>query len=97
MRLNGEIVNLNDRVFDISVQRGFGKVIRISENYFEVKFSNTTVRYDESGSQVGKEWQTLFWTRPMIVPPVKDEQNWNVKREMVDAIIQIVRDYRDYV
>ena len=97
MKLNGEIVNLQDRVFDISVQRGFGRVIKISSNYIEVKFSNTTVRYDEDGIQLNKDWQTLFWTKPLVMIPVKSESRWHVRKELFDKFLNLVQDYKDYI
>lgn len=97
MKLNGETIFVNDRVFDISTQRGYGKVTRIMDNTFEVKFDRYSVVYDSDGIQTGKLWQTLFWEKPLIINPSKNEQNWSTKRELVGEFFKIVKDYKDFI
>lgn len=97
MQLNGDEVFINDRVFDISAQRGYGIVVRITNTHFEVKYERYSVMYDEQGYQMGKPWQTVFWEKPLIVNPAKGEQNWAVRRQIVDDFFKIVKQYKDFV
>lgn len=94
MELNNEKVFLNDRVFDISPNRGYGTVTRITEDHIEVKFSRSSVRYDSDGVQAGRDWQTLFWDKPLIIKPMKEEHNWVQKVNMIDDFYEMMTKYK---
>lgn len=94
MELNGEKVFLNDRVFDISHNRGYGKVTRISESYIEVKFSVSSIRYDSEGFQINRQWQTLFWDKPLVIKPSKEDSHWSTKINMIDDFYKLMQNYK---
>lgn len=94
MELNNEKVFLNDRVFDVSHSRGYGTVSRITETYIEVKFSRSSIRYDSEGIQIGKHWQTLFWDKPLIIKPMKQDDHWSMKMKMIDDFYKLMENYK---
>lgn len=85
-------VKIGDRVFDISVNRGYGKVIRVLDDSIEVKFPRYSLSYDGMGVQNGKDWPTLYWDRPLVIAPAKEEFNWAIKRGIVDKFFKIIED-----
>lgn len=86
---NEEIYN-GDRVFDISMNRGYGNVIRVLDKKFEVRFARISVFYDSQGVQQGKSRPTLFWDQPLVINPTKDEYNWAIKRDLIAEFLKLV-------
>ena len=83
MNLHEDKLELGDRVYDVSVGRGFGEVIRIEEGgYFQVRFDRYSVNFDSRGIQQGKREVTLYWNRPLIVKPRKNDTSWNKKQRL---------------
>jgi hypothetical protein len=97
MLLNDTTVFVGDRVFDISAGRGYGNVSRITDTHIEVKFSTISVRYDNKGIQLNRDWQTLFWDKPLIIQPEKEERAWAAKRKLIEEFYSLVAKYKDYV
>lgn len=97
MKLNDAEVFLNERVFDITSNRGYGYVSRVSDDFIEVKFPRVSVRYDENGIQLNKDWQTLFWDKPLIIKPEKEEHAWSAKIRLIEEFYALVAKYKDYV
>jgi len=99
MNLHDDRLELGDRVYDVSIGRGFGEVIQINDNnsYFQVRFASYSVNYTSNGIQQGKSEQTLYWGRPLIIKPRKDEQQWAKKSELVGKFFNLVRDYSEFV
>lgn len=95
MKLDNDNIFVGDRVFDISINRGYGIVTTVYENSIEVKFERFKGLYDEKGFQFGKNWKTLFWNKPLVVAPSKDEVLWSKKQELVESFMSIVDHYKD--
>ena len=98
MNLHDDKLELGDRVYDVSVGRGFGEVIQITEGaYFQVRFAAYSVNYTETGVQQGKSEQTLYWTKPLIVKPRKGEGQWRKKAELLDEFYVLVKKYGEHL
>lgn len=95
MKLDDENIIVGDRVFDISINRGYGIVTTIFENSIEVKFERFKGVYDSRGYQTGKNWKTLFWNKPLIIAPTKDEGMWSKKQKLVEDFMSIVNHYKE--
>lgn len=93
MLLHDEEIKVGDGVYDISAKRGYGEVTRILENTFEVSFPRYTLTYTSEGIQVGYGQQTLFWSKPIIIAPMKDSANNAQKRTLIENFLDIVSDY----
>jgi hypothetical protein len=88
MKLHNENVILGDRVYDMV--RGYGTVILIKPDTFEVEFSGNRVIYLADGYQKGKSLQTLYWNKPYIIAPSKSDVSWVMKRNRFDAILELL-------
>lgn len=62
-----------------------------------MKYEKYSVRYDSSGTQIGKDWQTLFWDKPLIIQPRKDEAAWYAKRELINNFYNLVAKYKEFL
>lgn len=96
MKLHGEIVNLYDRVYDISPKKGHGEVVRVTENLIEVKFlsSRRVFAYDKDGMSIGENEVSLFWHRPLIIIPKKSESDWIKKQTLINGIFTLIENYK---
>lgn len=95
MKLDGSYVELGDKVFDISSSRGNGKVVAKYENSFEVLFdTGRKVVYNYQGTQRNGKFKTLFWHRPFILTPKKDEHEWVVRQNLLNSLIELIDNYR---
>lgn len=98
MNLHDDKLELGDRVYDVSVGRGFGDVIRIDEGtLFQVRYARYSVNYDEQGVQQGKAETTLYWGKPLIIKPRKLEQNWKKKQDLVGVFFETVKAYGEFL
>lgn len=97
MKLHGETVNVGDRVFDITTNRGYGTVVSVKNSSFEVKFQTLSAIYNKDGIQNGRPWRTLFWDKPLIVNPMKDEGSSARKHEMVKTMFDLLKEYQGLV
>lgn len=96
MLFHGEVVEVGDRVFDVSAKRGFGRVYRVNEASFEVEFTSShrlKLIYDTDGKAKGESRTTLYWNVPVVLKPTKDEHTWNQQQELLDAIITFAGQY----
>jgi hypothetical protein len=98
MNLHDDLVALGDRVYDVSVGRGYGQVILIEpDGHMQVRFDRYAVNYDSMGIQQGKTDTTLFWSKPLMIKPRKQEAHWGKKEELVNKFFRLVADYREFV
>lgn len=94
MNLHGDEIKIGDRVFDISSNRGYGEVTSIYDTTFEVKYQRYKIHYDEEGIQSNRDWTTLFWTRPLIVKPNKNESSWSKKQFLVEKVLEVIEELK---
>ena len=92
MNFNNEPVYVGDRVFDVSINKGYGEVIRVNKDSFEVKFPRFVLTYTENGFQTSKDRQTLYWDKPLVISPSKEENNWAIKRGMVADFFKLINE-----
>lgn len=87
-RLHGEPIKVGDVAFDVSANRGWGKVINITRRGIEVQFGNEGPRllYKEDGAQHGRARPTLFWRDPIFAIPMKDEGLWEHQKKVAAAL-----------
>lgn len=98
MKLHDELVVYGDSVYDISVDRGYGTVIKISSKIFEVRFDNgKNIVYNYSGKQKGKSTVTLYWNKPFILPPNKNENISSKKQEILLSMLDLMKSYKEYL
>lgn len=98
MKLHDDKLELGDRVYDVSVGRGFGEVIEITESsYFQVRFSRYSINYTPDGVQQGKAEQTLYWSKPLVIQPRKNEQRWQKKKDLVQEFFTLVKNYSEFM
>lgn len=93
MKLHNEDVEVGDRVYDISVKRGYGKVVLVRDNAIEVQFNrNSKVIFNTDGIQSGQDKATLFWERPLIIAPSKDDLKTSKKQAIVKNLFEFLDD-----
>ena len=98
MQSHDESVELNDRVFDIGANRGYGRAIRVTEDSIEVKFdTGPSVIYNYEGIQKNRSWTTLFWDRPFVLRPPKDESSWVKKQELLVGLLNFLKGYKEFL
>lgn len=99
MKFHGEDIEIGDRVYDVSVGRGYGYIIMVDPdtNLFQVKFPTFSVNYNSDGTQQSRNRPTLYWSKPHIIAPIKDEQNTYKKRQLVESFFDLVRDYSEFI
>lgn len=97
MNFHGEPIYTGDRVFDISVNRGYGKVIKVEETYFQVKFEKFSVNFSGAGVQQGKDTCTLYWDKPLIIKPVKNDIKTAQRTALVYEFIDTVSRYKEFL
>lgn len=97
MKFHNEDIYLGDRVYDVSVSRGYGVVISVDDNMFQVKFDSFSVNYTAEGVQQGKSETTLFWSVPLIIKPKKKATMTRKKAELVEKFFDLVKDYAEYL
>lgn len=73
LELDGEVVNLNDQVYDIA--NGHGTVLELSERYITVQFLNRRRLTFKDNGMVG-DVRRLFWHNPLVVAPPKSAAKW---------------------
>lgn len=94
MKLHNELIGLNDRVFDISSNRGYGRVVRVFDDSFEVKFDKGSyVSYNSEGVQKNRGWPTLFWERPYVLAPQRGESDSFYKKTLLDSLLKLIENY----
>lgn len=86
--LDGQTVNLKDKIFDILY--GWGYVTEVtSTGSFRVKFPNKSdaLTYSSEGKLPRFPNRTAFWRDPIIAIPMKDGAHWDKIKPIVDAVI----------
>lgn len=98
MKLQEDEIFVGDRAYDVSSKRGFGRVIRITDDSIEVKFprNNINVIYNTAGIQKGMTVVSLYWSKPLVVAPRKDDTMWARKQKVVDTMLDLVEELKDY-
>lgn len=89
MNLDDKIVSVGARVYDICPDKGHGKVIKVAETYFEVKFQRKTVRYTDGGHQSRANVRSLYWNPPYIVNFTGTRARAKAQREFIDAAVAL--------
>ena len=89
MIFHEDTVVIGDKVFDIN--RGNGVVISVTDRLFEVEFKTVRTFYDTNGVQKDKVTQTLFWHKPFIIAPRKNEVATRDLKRKFDAILELVK------
>lgn len=89
MRLDGEVLEVGDAVYDLYF--GDGRVKSVTaDNRAVVVFGGRMFTYDERGvGQHGK--RSLYWHNPILLVPMKDEQSWSLQRRLNMAIASELR------
>lgn len=89
--LDGELVVVGDRVYDMVWGPGVVAQLQLSGN-FVVRFAGTrTSTYTSAGVNTRYPGRTLYWRDPIIVTPVKDEARWTLIQQLVAGIVASVR------
>lgn len=97
MLLHNETVNVGDRVYDISYNRGYGTVFLIRDNKIHVRFPRSNVTFSENGIQSGGVRQTLFWDVPVIFAPSKDDANWIARKDFHEQMFALLDQYKTVI
>ncbi|SIO50629.1 hypothetical protein SAMN05444172_2589 [Burkholderia sp. GAS332] len=84
MRLDGEVLEVGDPVYDLYF--GDGRVKSVTaDNHAVIVFGGRMFTYDERGvGQHGK--RSLYWHNPILLVPMKDERSWSLQRRLNMAI-----------
>jgi hypothetical protein len=93
--LDSDEVLLGDTVFDVVY--GTGTVTELlADKRFRVTFAgNKRFVYREDGVRVdSKGRRTLYWHDPVVAIPVKDDISWTKLRQLMTAVLEVVRGWR---
>ena len=90
-KLNGEVVQVGDRLYDIA--NGVGNVTVLTEKSIEVLFdTGRRVTYNQVGALNGV--RRLYWQYPVFIDPPKDLSAWEKTRNALLAIQNIITEAR---
>lgn len=94
--LDGETVDLGDRLFDLVHGQGVVVETYALSNQFRVEFGNDKrVVYDGVGMSRFFRTRTLYWHDPMIALPVKSDRGWLRIKNICAAVVREMRAGRD--
>ena len=82
-------VFVGETLFDLN--RGYGRVIQVTDTSMELDFTDRKVIYGLNGVQKGKNLRSLFWTQPYIIAPSKNAEHWVQTRMKFDAILSVLK------
>lgn len=91
MIFHEDTVLVGDKVFDVN--RGAGVVINVTEKLFEVNFGYVRIFYDEKGVQKDKVLQTLFWNKPYVIAPRKNQIFAQEQIRRFNAVLDLIKTF----
>ena len=88
--INNEVVVTNDTVYDLVY--GTGTVKQVTDGSFSVVFPNKReLNYTTGGFYNGGTIQRVYWSNPIIAPPLKSADVWGTISDMVVSMVTILR------
>lgn len=87
LKLDGNVLNLSDRVYDLV--NGYGDVTDITNRGFTVTFYNRRRITFEVDGTVGNT-RRIFWHDPLILAPPKDPAEWNNLIRLVISVQALI-------
>lgn len=89
-RMDGQPVNLGDRVFDVAFGSGYVTYLAPDGGVTVVFDTNRSVGYSAGGVTRRFTHRTLFWYNPVVVPPPKGAPNWNALSAAIRALSDVL-------
>lgn len=88
MEMDGEVVKIGDRVFDLLYGSGTVNEL-LPVNRFRVTFPSKLhgLVYDVNGVGVRYTRRTLFWYDPVFVAPPKNPLLWDLLRPVIMKLV----------
>lgn len=87
LELDGEVLGLRDRVYDIA--NGYGTVVEVRDRFFTVQFDNRRrIAFKDEGMLNGM--RRIFWHNPLILAPPKSGVKWAALKQIIVGVASLV-------
>jgi hypothetical protein len=92
MRMDGDVINTGDKVYDVLFATGTVTAVVEGAGSFRVAFTDgRTHTYTADGKRARVAARTLYWKDPVVVVPQKSDAQWDMLPPIIRAVASAIR------